>query len=81
MQTAHRKDTTPSKQGGESALGMVQERDEILLHAPMPHKINAETLPVLIRHLWGPAFDFAEFALAEVLERVDIEIISKALAS
>ena len=62
MQTAHRKDTTPSKQG-ESALGM-QERDETLLHAPMPQRITAETMPVLIRHLWGPAFDFAEFALA-----------------
>lgn len=81
MQNAHRKDTTPSKQG-ESALGIQENpRDEVSLHAPMPSKINAETLPMLIRHLWGPAFDFAEFAVTQVLERVDIEILNKALAT
>jgi hypothetical protein len=63
MQNAHRKDTTPTKQG-ESALGMQENhREDYLLHAPMPHKINAETMPMLIRHLWGLPFDFAEFAL------------------
>ena len=52
----------------------------MLPHRPLPAVINSSSLHEIERDLWGPAFDFAEFALTTLFERFEWALREKELA-